>query len=275
MSHFYDENGNSCHEVVVKTGKNAGKMRPSTIADAKKNNWYPSATTILDIISKKGLDDWKQNQVALAARKLLGNGTVPYNLADDAYCGAVKQAAFEQVNDAADLGTAVHKALEEGLQGKEYDKTYAIYVEAVRELLKDNRIYINEHELRLVNKDFKYAGTTDGTFTATRELGDIYGIIDFKTCKTKPEKPVETRDTWVQQIAAYHVAKFKEMPSLNNTSIAGINIAISTTEPGRVEMIWHFPDDLEKAWRLFYHACNYYLIKNDYQTPNDSIPVQT
>jgi len=273
MSHFYDENGNACFEVPKKTGK-PGEMRKANITDAKNNGWFPSATTILEVISKKGLEDWKQEQVALAARRLLGDGKLPFNLADDAYCKAVKKAAFEQVNDAADLGTAVHKALEEGLQGKEYDKTYAIYVEAVRELLKDNRIYINEHELRLVNKDFKYAGTTDGTFTATRELGDIYGIIDFKTCKTKPEKPVETRDTWVQQIAAYHVAKFKEMPSLNNTSIAGINIAISTTEPGRVEMIWHFPDDLEKAWRLFYHACNYYLIKNDYQTPNDSVPVQ-
>ena len=111
MSHFYDENGNSCFEVETKTGKNAGKMRPATIRDARANNWYPSCTTILDVISKPSLDGWKQNQVALAARKLLGNGTLPYNLADEAFCGAVKEAAFEQVNEAADLGTNVHKAL--------------------------------------------------------------------------------------------------------------------------------------------------------------------
>ena len=266
MSHFYDENGNACFEVPKKTGK-PGEMRKANITDAKNNGWFPSATTILEVIAKKGLDDWKQNQVALAARQLLGSGKIPFNLEEGAFCGAVKKAAFEQVNDAADLGTAIHKALEEGLQGRDYDKKYAVYVEAVRELLRDNLIYINEHELRLVNKDFKYAGTTDGTFVWQPKSKNVYGIIDFKTCKGKLEK----KDTWVQQIAAYHVAKFKEMPTLNNTSIAGINIAISTTEPGRVEMIWHSPEDLEKAWRLFYHACNYYLIKNDYQTPDNPV----
>ena len=68
MSHFYDENGNSCFEVETKTGKNAGKMRPATIRDAKANNWYPSCTTILEVISKPSLDGWKQDQVVAAAR---------------------------------------------------------------------------------------------------------------------------------------------------------------------------------------------------------------
>jgi len=268
MSHFYDENGNACFEVQKKTGK-PGEMRKANITDAKNNGWFPSATTILEVISKKGLEDWKQEQVALAARRLLGNGKIPFNLADDPFVAAVKRAAFEQVNNAADLGTAVHKALEEGLQGRDYDKTYAVYVEAVRELLNDNKIVILEHELRLVNKDFKYAGTTDGTFTWNPKGEELYGIIDFKTCKGKLEK----KDTWVQQIAAYHVAKFKEMPSGVNNAIRGINIAISTTEPGRVQMIEHSPEDLEKAWRLFYHASAYYLIKNNYE--NGTTPVVT
>ena len=269
MSHFYDENGNSCFEVETKTGKNAGKMRPATIRDAKANNWYPSCTTILEVISKPSLNEWKQEQVALAARRLLGNGTLPYNLADEAFCGAVKEAAFEQVNEAADLGTNVHKALEEGLTGKPYDKTYEIYVESVRELLAKLEIIITEHELRLVNKDFKYAGTTDGVFTCPQG----YGIIDFKTCKSKKGIPMESRDTWAQQIAAYHVAKFKEMPSALNPKIIGVNIAISTTEPGRVEAIWHSADVLDKAWRMFYHASAYYLIKNNYE--NGTTPIVT
>jgi len=268
MSHFYDENGNACFEVQKKTGK-PGEMRKANITDAKNNGWFPSATTILEVISKKGLDDWKQNQVALAARRLLGDGKLPFNLADDAYCGAVKKAAFTQVNDAADLGTAVHKALEEGLQDKDYDKTYAIYVESVRELLTKLEIVITEHELRLVNKDFKYAGTTDGVFTCPQG----YGIIDFKTCKSVKGVPMDSRDTWAQQIAAYHVAKFKEMPSALNPKIIGVNIAISTTEPGRVEAIWHSADILDKAWRMFYHASAYYLIKNNYE--NGTTPVVT
>ena len=106
MPHFYDENGESRHEVI---GKTTGKPRPSTIKDAKANGWYPSVTTILDIMAKKSLEDWKCNQVALADRRLLADGKkVHFNTEEKSYLGIVKEEAFKQVDDAADLGTKVN-----------------------------------------------------------------------------------------------------------------------------------------------------------------------
>ena len=265
MSHFYDENGESKHTVV---GKTTGKPRPSTIKDAKAHGWYPSVTTILDILAKKSLEQWKESQVALAARRLLAEGTkVHFNTEDKSFVGIVREEAFKQVDDAADLGTGVHEALEKGLQFKPYELKYEIYVQAVKQLLDSLQVRIGKHELRLVNKEFGFAGTTDGTFVSPAG----YGIIDFKTCKTKPDTPVEPRDSWPSQIAAYHATHYKEIPS-SYMPIAGLSVAISTTEIGRVEAIWWSPAQLEKEWNIFYHLTEIYRLKTGHD-PRFQAPV--
>jgi hypothetical protein len=263
MAHFYDENGESRHEVI---GKTTGKPRPSTIKDAKNNGWYPSVTTILDILAKKSLEDWKCNQVALAARRLLADGKkVHFNTEEKSYLGIVKEEAFKQVDDAADLGTKVHEALEKGLQGKDYDKTYDIYVQPTKALLQTLGINILRHELRLVNKEFGYAGTTDAAFMIGD--GDVLGILDFKTCKTKKDVSIEPIDSWPAQIAAYYVTYWEQIPT-KSTPAKGLNIAISTTEPGRVEAIWYSGEQLETEWKMFYHLNEIYKLKTGHDPRN-------
>ena len=263
MAHFYDENGESRHEVI---GKTTGKPRPSTIKDAKDNGWYPSVTTILDILAKKQLEVWKCNQYALAARRLLAEGTkVHFNTAEKSYLGIVKEEALQQVDDAADLGTKVHEALEKGLQGKDYDKTYDIYVQPTKALLQTLGVRILYHELRLVNKEFGYAGTTDGAFIV--EPQGYVGILDFKTCKTVKDEPVDPRSSWPAQIAAYHSTHYKEIPTAYNNA-KGLSIAISTTEPGRVEAIWYSGEQLETEWKMFYHLNEIYKLKTGHDPRN-------
>jgi len=267
MAHFYDEKGESKHEVI---GKTTGKPRPSTIKDAKANGWYPSVTTILDILAKKSLEQWKESQIALAARRLLAEGTkVHFNTEDKSFVGIVREEAFKQVDDAADLGTGIHEALEKGLQGKPYELKYQIYVSAVKALLDSLGVKIGQHELRLVNKDFGFAGTTDGSFMIGD--GDVIGIVDFKTCKTKEGVPVEPRDSWPAQIAAYLVTHEKEIPT-SGSPYRGLNIAISTTEIGRVEAIWYTAEQLEKEWKIFYHLTEIYRLKTGHD-PRFKTPV--
>jgi hypothetical protein len=267
MAHFYDEKGESKHEVI---GKTTGKPRPSTIKDAKANGWYPSVTTILDILAKKSLEQWKESQIALAARRLLAEGTkVHFNTEDRSFVGIVREEAFKQVDDAADLGTGIHEALEKGLQGKPYQLKYQIYVSAVEALLDSLGVKIRQHELRLVNKDFGFAGTTDASFMIGD--GDVLGIVDFKTCKTKEGVPVEPRDSWPAQIAAYLVTHEKEIPT-SGSPYRGLNIAISTTEIGRVEAIWYTAEQLEKEWKIFYHLTEIYRLKTGHD-PRFKAPV--
>jgi len=53
--------------------------------------------------------------------------------------------------------------------------------------------------------------------------------------------------------------------------IAGLSVAISTTEIGRVEAIWWSPAQLEKEWNIFYHLTEIYRLKTGhdprFQTP--------
>ena len=59
--HWYDKDGNACFEVPKAKG---GGMRATTLADARKMGLYPSVTTIMGVMAKPQLDDWKLQQVA-------------------------------------------------------------------------------------------------------------------------------------------------------------------------------------------------------------------
>ena len=117
----------------------------------------------------------------------------------------------------------------------------------------------------MVNKEFGYAGTTGGAFIVDQQ--GYTGILDFKTCKTVKDEPVDPRDSWPAQIAAYHVTHYKEIPNAYNGA-KGLSIAISTTEPGRVEAIWYSGEQLETEWKMFYHLNEIYKLKTGHDPRN-------
>ena len=231
-SHWYDHDGKAVFEVpAVKGG-----MRSTTIRDARKMNLYPSVTTVMGVLSKGALDRWKLEQVALAAYKQ----RVALHLSQDEYVKNLIDAAFEQVEDAADLGTDIHKALEDHFQGRSHAPQMDPYVQAVQKWTWENKVKFLKHELRLVSTFHGYAGTTDAIIDCPRGLG----ILDFKSRKTKPGVAIEPYDTQKMQIAAYRQA------ALSDTAI-GCNVYISTTEPGRVDAVWYDPHELTKEWECF------------------------
>ena len=251
--HWYDRTGQAVFEVPKAKG---GGTRPTTIADARKLGLYPSVTTVLSVLAKPQLVDWGLHQVAVHAySNPPQDGEAP-----DAYAKRIISSSLEQVGEAADLGTAIHAALECHFKGSPVPEGYEAYVQPVAALIEREGIKFKEHELRLVNAEVGYAGTTDAVFTDS--IG-FNGILDFKSRKTKPGQKCEPWDSEPMQIAAYCVAKFGSIRS----NATGANVYISTTEKGRVEIVKYSTTQLDEAWKAFQAALTVWQYLKGYKPP--------
>lgn len=253
--HWYDGDGKAVHTQPTTSATAKSPTRPTTVKDALKHGLYPSVTSKIGIIDNYQLNDWKQREVIKTASLNPQRDGEP----DEAYSKRVIDAAFEQVSDAADLGTAIHEALELHFTGADYNPMYSPYVQAVDKWVTDNKVTFEAHELRLVNKAYGYAGTTDAAFRCPKG----YGIMDFKSKRTKVGEKVTNYDSHLLQIAAYHQAHFQGFESL----AIGCNLYISTTEVGRVEAVWYNDEDLRAAWGAFKHASELWDYIKGYKAP--------
>jgi len=221
--HWYQPDGTPAHRIATADG--AGE-RVTTIRDAKRLGLFPSVTSILGILAKPGLETWKLNQVALATLR------APRQEAesDEYWCNRVRDVAFEQVEEAADLGTSIHAAVDNALNNSAYPPDLAVYVKPVVAWIASTGIRITRREEVLVNPPEGYAGRVDALF----EFGEFgLGIIDLKTRKTAAGKPVTPYEGQGMQLAAYAAAAYGTavLPK-----VLAANVYISTTEPGRVEV---------------------------------------
>ena len=261
--HWYDRDGKAVFEVPKAKG---GGTRPTTIADARKLGLYPSVTTVLSVLAKPQLVDWQLGQVA---GKAYSNPPQDGETQED-YSRRIISASQEQVGEAADLGTQIHAAIEAHFKGQPVAEEMQVYVRPTVAALEKADITLLEHELRLVNVRDGYAGTTDAVFTDS--LLDIKGILDFKSRKTKPGQKCDPWETEPMQIAAYSAAKFGLFsdPHLTRKYLYapfGANVYISTTEPGRVEIVRYDCNQLEDAWVAFRSALGLWQYLKGYKPP--------
>jgi hypothetical protein len=251
--HWYDRDGKALFEVPKAKG---GGMRATTIADARKLGLYPSVTTVLSVLAKPQLVDWQLGQVA---GKAYSNPPQDGESQED-YARRIIFASQEQVGEAADLGTKIHAAIEAHFKGEPVAEEMQVYVRPTVAALEKEGIKLMEHELRLVNTELGYAGTTDAVMEDT---SGNQGILDFKSRKTKPGQKCEPWDTEPMQISAYCMAKF----GLIQSDTIGANVYISTTEPGRIEIVkYRFPQ-LMQASRAFKASLHLWQYLKDYAPP--------
>ena len=247
--HWYRSDGTPVHTLQLPDGQG---RRPTTIKDARRMNLFPSVTSILNILDKPGLEVWKQNQVALAS---LRTPKKPRE-SEEYWCRRVRGAAFDQVGKAADLGSAIHDALERGMNGEAYNTELSVYVESVMKWKESTGIEIAEREIRIVNLDHGFAGTAD-VFFRYGESG--VGILDYKTKKTRPGVEVVAYDNQAMQLASYAATFWGEE---NIHRVVGANVFISSTEPGRMEVVKH--DNLNRSWNAFKNLAALWRHLNDY-----------
>lgn len=259
MSHWYTITGLPKHTQKTKPGAKKSE-RPTNITDAREQNLFPSVSTITKILAVPGLERWAQEQVAIAC---FSNPPHPGE-EQDGYVKAMVEKSKEGLDQAASTGTVIHAALEAAMRGTKGDVAtvkidhmeYHIdeFVVPVLNLIEEHAFRVISAETVLVNSTEGYAGTTD-LIVETKDGKP--GIIDFKSKRTKRNTPIIPSETHAMQIAAYSMAAHSKLGF-------GANIYISTTEPGRVEMVEYDFEKLNEDWKAFLNLRNLWIWKNGY-----------
>jgi ATP-dependent exoDNAse (exonuclease V) beta subunit len=252
MAHYYTLNGEPQHTQLTAAGAK-NETRPTTSADARKKGLIPSVTEYLKLLHNHGLERYKLRQVALVAGQNPPIGDENKNI--DEWIDHTIKASEKDAGTAADLGTAIHDALEAHFGDRAYDPTYAPYVQPTALLMASMGLKTGGAEMILVNPEYGYAGTTDLVFRC--DNGE-HGIIDFKSQRFK--KNPNVYDTHVVQLAAYHMAFYG---SIEESAVA-YNIYLSTTNPGLVKERKYNADELRNGWEEFLLLLALYRLKKKY-----------
>jgi len=116
--HWYTPEGEPMYTLI---GAN-GKERNTTLRDAKSLGLVPSVTTILGMVAKPALENWKITQ-ALQSALILERKE---NESNESFINRCKYDSKEIGKKAAERGTIIHAEIEKGFLGQEKSKPYKI-----------------------------------------------------------------------------------------------------------------------------------------------------
>ncbi|SCX92640.1 hypothetical protein SAMN05216420_101354 [Nitrosospira sp. Nl5] len=231
MSHWYEKDGSPKYTVI---GKN-GNERDTTLRDARQLGLAPSVTTVLDVLNKAALVEWKVKQGILAALTLpRASGE-----SDQVFLARVLDDSKQQAIQAAEEGTRIHDAIEASFKGLQVPNDYRDHVSAVRSKLHETFPDVNDW-------------VAETSFASTLGYGgkvDLHSpshgiVIDHKSKDMAPgdTKKLAYDQDW--QLSAYH--RGLQLP----VNVCA-NIFVSRTVPGYVEIhVWK-SDEIVKAWDVF------------------------
>jgi hypothetical protein len=234
--HWYTKDGAPAYTIEGKTG-----VRNTTLRDARKLGLLPSVTTINNMLSKAGLDTWKQQQVLLAAL------TLP-RLADEPeadWLARVMQDSKATGREAAERGTAIH-AIIEAYFDQVYMPEKPPYLDAVSKALLDafgNQLWLSE-------KSFGHPLGFGGKCDLMAKSGFV---VDFKTKDADLDK-VDVYFEHEMQLAAY-----REGLGVPNARCAIVFVNGTTNQ---VKLIEIEEQKLQNGWECFQHLLRVYQIKN-------------
>ena len=228
-SHWYLRDGRPFHEIAKKDGSG---NRPVTLADARKVLAFPSVTNVLGVLAKPTLEAWKIEQGILSAL------TLPRQPDEDlgAFAKRVVSDMGEQVEKAADFGSAIHAACEAYALNKQLPedvKMLAFMDDWVR-WFDTNVERVAAIEQVFVNHEHGYAGRVD-MVALLRNIG--WTVVDFKTQKVKRSAKGEPKpafyETWPLQLAGYRQAILAS-GAKNVTGM--VSVVIDSAQPGPVHV---------------------------------------
>ena len=273
-SHWYFPDGTPIHEVERADGKGT---RPTNLRDARKLGLYPSVTNVLAVLAKPGLDAWKQEQAILAAL------TLPRRREEslDDFARRVVTDMTRQVRDAADLGSAIHAAIENYAQSGALPENPDVLrlFEPAREWFDAEVETVHAVEAAVSHPEWGYAGRVD--LVATLRSTSRPVVIDFKTQKTRTGKDGAFRpayyETWPLQLEAYRQALVARSPEFAEAETA--SVVIGSTEPVPVSVkVWD-PLEAPARFRAFLAACQLWVWTKGYcpasrgpERPDDDPP---
>jgi hypothetical protein len=261
-SHWYSLDGKPVHTQPTKDGEG---QRATTLRDARKMMLLPSVTSIIGILDKPQLTRWKMREVAKAAIAIPGpQGDEPV----ERFADRAIEAAMSQVGEAADLGSRIHAAIENLMRGgaEEPSEELRPYVKPVLDWMRQVGVKVTHSEIVLVNAVHGFAGRVDALFTWGDAFGKM-GILDFKTKKTKEGEKVEAYDEHTLQLAAYAATHYG---AEHLQHVVAANLFISSTEPGRLEVVKHDKAKLVAAYEAFCQMCAVWRFRKGYDPRPDA-----
>ena len=274
MSHWYTKNGKAMHKVPGKTVAE----RDTTITDARKMGLLPSVSGITKVWANQGLDRWKQNATIEATLNYCradwtGDWSTFKQHEEDHFYGEIRARADDGMNAASSLGVKIHAAIEAELTETDWDFSEIVELSDGRSVALMDLVYpaINKvRELGIIAVENEkivtcikhgYAGQMDMAYAQKETVG----VLDFKSTKTKPGKKIDVRQGQSMQIAAYHYAYWGTLDKPHfQSNHQGINLYISTTEVGRVDVVTYDHDELAKQWEGFLACLTLWRLQNNY-----------
>jgi hypothetical protein len=241
--HWYTKQGTPAYTTIGKTGE-----RPTTLRDARKEGLLPSVTTIINLMSKAGLDTWKQQQVLLAALTLPRQTNEP----EQEWLKRVMQDSKATGREAAERGTAIHAIIESYFE-QVYMPVKPAYLEAIDVALNSTfgpQTWLAE---RSFGHPLGFGGKCDLIAKPINGQGTGY-VVDFKTKDTDLDK-VDVYFEHEMQLAAY-----REGLGIANARCAIVFVNGSTNQVKLVEVE---ESKLQNGWECFEHLLRVYQIKNN------------
>lgn len=255
-AHWYTRDGKAMHTVPNADGDGT---RPTHLGDARKLGLFPSVSAILQVLDKPGLDKWKREQVALAAMRL----TRQKKESDDYYMERIIAESNQKVKKAQDHGIGVHGEMERYIDSRLKKTDFApnaktfVYTEPAIRYIEAKGIVPVANEVVLVNHEHGFGGTSDLPCLLNSKTPALF---DYKTKETKPGEPIEPYPEQAMQIAAYAATYWKEQFA----RCWGLNLYLSSTEPGRTEAAAYSPAQLAAEWEVFKMLCAIWRHLNQY-----------
>jgi uncharacterized protein YggU (UPF0235/DUF167 family) len=240
--HWYTKDGTPAYTTVGKTGE-----RATTLRDARKLGLLPSVTTINGMLSKAGLDTWKQQQVLLAAL------TLPRSEgeSEQEWLARVMQDSKATGREAAERGTAIHAVIE-----AYFDQVYMpekpAYLDGIDVALKDafgSQLWLSEKSF---GHHLGYGGKCDLMANPVNGKGNGF-VVDFKTKDTNLDK-VDVYFEHEMQLAAYREGL--------GVPAARCAIVFVNGTTNQVKLIEIEEQKLQNGWECFQHLLRVYQIKN-------------
>lgn len=200
-AHWYttDEQGNPIPRHTYTNTK--GGTSNVTLREARKENLFPSVTSIKKLIANEGLDRWKQEQWLSAC---YDHPKLPNESKLD-YARRIQPLAQEKTREAAEFGSAIHREIENFNRNQSYHINGALlpFVQGYITWFYENVEKVISAERVVVCPTLGVAGTIDIEYIHKYKG---HRLADIKTQNVKLKKGVPTPsfyDEWIEQLGGY------------------------------------------------------------------------
>ena len=244
--HWYDRAGNPVWEV---TGAKGQKVKPD-LRHARKLGLLPGVSSINKCAAAPALLRYFVKQAILSAL------TLPRDPMDteDTYLAKIEVDSNERGRKAADRGTAIHAAIQDGIQGKPPSEEFWPYVKAVRDCILK---HCGEQKW-VAEQSFGHVAGYGGK--ADIHCGDW--LLDVKSKDAADMDDPDKRLVWddhPQQLSAYR-------RGLLIPKARCANVFVSREEPIIVRFCEHSTEDLERGLEMFDALLYYWQVKSRYDS---------